>query len=108
VFLAVNLAQMILAVQQALVKHLMIEKGVDPVELSFWRGFISLWPNMLMVWVHNRSYCSEIRRNQLPTFIVRIIVGVVSFYLISIAIKNLPLSIFTIVRSTAPFGVGVL
>ena len=79
VFLAVNTAQMIYAVQQALGKYLMTERGVDPVELSFWRGFISLWPNLLMVWMHNRSYCSEIRRNQLLTFTVRMIVGVIAF-----------------------------
>jgi len=104
----INIAQMCYATQQGTAKYLMTEMGVEPIHLSFFRGFVPLLPYFLIMKTKKRSIFKELRRDQVATLIMRFIVGAVVFYTMQIGIKNLPLSIFTVVLSTNPFGTAVI
>jgi len=94
--------------QQAISKYLMTERGVEPIHLSFWRGFVPLSPYILLMKMNKKSLFSELRRDQAFTLTIRMIGGMLSFYFMQVGIQNLPLSIFTVVLSTNPFGIAVL
>ena len=93
---------------QTLLKDLQNNEGVTAPEIGLFRSLIITISAFVAVKVSKEKYCANMEKKDWLPLILRCIAGTISFFTNSLAVKNIPLTLFQIIYNTLPFMIAII
>lgn len=107
-FFYVNLSELTFSISTAINSYSTTSLGISVFEFSLARSFCNFLVSVAILFVNGTSPLQGVESDMLLPLAIRCVFGNIAFMSLTYVFKILPLSIGTVIISTAPFAVAVL
>ena len=103
-----NLSCILFTAVQALTKDMLNNRGVHIYEFVFFRSLFNMISSAIIIKHAKVPFFADIKPELRCTLFWRCLLGTISFMILTVAIKYIPLGIFFIIFNSSPFFIAIL